>query len=286
MLAEMQGKVVVITGANSGVGYAAAEQLGARGARLLLACRSAGKAAHAAQRLRHAVTGVDVTGVTMDLADSDSISRGVAHIARITDRVDVLLNNAGVFLPDERQLVHGAEVHYGVNFLGHFSLTWQLAELLRAARAPRIVHVSSVAARWSQWQAEHIHARPYAGMAGYALSKLANLVYALEIARRWPEVVSVACHPGYVATQLQRNLWLSKVGNPLLGSSPVTGAAPLVHAACDAEIVSGSYWGPKRWPNLRAEVAQIEPYRSARSAALGRAVWLHAEQAVELPESG
>ena len=285
MLADMRDKVVVITGANTGVGYAAAEQLGAKGARLLLACRSAAKAAHAAQRLRHAVTDVDVTAVTMDLADRDSISRGVAHIARITDRVDVLLNNAGVFLPAEQQLVHGAEVHYGVNFLGHFSLTWQLAKLLREAHAPRIVHVSSVTARWSKWRVEHIHARPHAGMAGYALSKLANLVYALEIARRWPDVVSVASHPGYVATQLQRNLWLSKVGNPLLGSSPVTGAVPLVHAASAAEVVSGSYWGPKRWPNLRAEIARIEPYRSAKGAALGRAVWQHAEQALELPHS-
>ncbi len=283
---EMQGKVVVITGANSGLGYATAKQLAAKGARLLLACRSTGKAAQAAQRLRDAVADADVAGVAMDLADSDSISRGVAHIARITDRVDVLLNNAGVFLPAERRLVHGAEVHYGVNFLGHFCLTRQLADLLREADAPRIVHVSSVAARWSKWHAERTHARPYAGMAGYALSKLANLIYALEIARRWPEVVSVACHPGYAATNLQRNLWLSKVGNPVLGSSPVAGAAPLVHAACDTEIASGSYWGPKRWPNVHAQVAQIEPYRSARSLGLGSAVWLHAEQAVQRGRGG
>ena len=204
---------------------------------------------------------------------------GAATYARIFTRLDILICNAGVMVPPYGQTKQGFELQFGTNHLGHFALIGRLMPVLIASGSARVVVVSSLAAHFGhidfddlQWQR-----RRYAKWPAYGQSKLANLVFALELARRLAAAESVvsalAAHPGGAVTNLQRNLrWLRGLSrNPLIAGSALQGAQPSLRAATDSSAHNGSYWGPSGWMGLRGSPAELRiPARALNSATADR----------------
>ncbi|MBU6396698.1 MAG: SDR family NAD(P)-dependent oxidoreductase, partial [Rhodospirillales bacterium] len=209
-ISDLSGQTVVVTGANSGIGYYAALEFARAGADVVLACRSAERGARALAGIEAEAPGLARLEM-LDLSDFASVHEFAARLKSRGGKIDILLNNAGVMAPPTRQsTAQGFELQLGVNFLGHFLLTAQTLELVMKAPAPRIIQVSSVAHRqgrmvWEDLQSE----RGYKAWNAYRQSKLAMLIFAQELARRSTQggwgVLSLAAHPGIAATELVAN---------------------------------------------------------------------------------
>ncbi len=205
---DQKGRTILITGANSGLGLQTATALAGAGATVLMACRNAEKAAAARAQVEAAVAGADVEFVPLDLADLSSVEAAADAVAARPRPLDVLVNNAGVMAPPQRRTADGFELQLGTNHLGHFALTGRLIEKLLAADAPRIVNVSSTAHRIGRMDFDDLGwEQGYSRWPAYGRSKLANLLFTVELARRAEAagtgLVAAAAHPGYAATNLQ-----------------------------------------------------------------------------------
>src|SRR3954464_7873739 len=235
-MADQSGRIAVVTGANSGIGFHAARELAAHGAKVILAVRDTeGKGAGAAARM----TG-DVEVRKLDLADLASVR---SFAAGVDGPLDLLVNNAGVMAPPRRETADGFELQLGTNHLGHFALTGLLLARLLAGDEPRVVTVSSGAHRMGRIDFDDPQSeRRYRRWGAYGQSKLANLLFAFELQRRAGlALLSVAAHPGYAATNLQgRSLG---VFNRLLAQSAASGALPALYAAT-ADVPPAAYVGP------------------------------------------
>ncbi|MCX7706476.1 MAG: oxidoreductase, partial [Anaerolineae bacterium] len=254
-----QGKVALITGANSGLGFEAARLLAAKGARVILAVRDVTKGERAATDIRRGVPAADLAVLRLDLASLVSIRSAATEVLRAEDRLDMLINNAGVMAIPRRLTADGFEMQFGVNHLGHFALTGLLLPLLLRTPAARVVTVSSGAHVLGRIHFDDLHGeRRYHPWAAYAQSKLANLLFAYELQRRLAaagqRTISVAAHPGYAATNLQRvgpemsgsklGGWLMAASNRLLAQSAAMGALPEVYAATSPDVQGGDFIGP------------------------------------------
>src|ERR1700688_291287 len=205
---DLSGKTIVVTGGNSGIGYEAALAFARKRAEVILACRDLGKARTAAAQITSSATGAKVDVMELDLSNLASV-RGFSDAYHLQHRaLHVLCNNAGVMAIPYRQTTDGFEMQFGTNHLGHFALTGLLLDRLLAADGARVVTVSSGAHKMGQihfddLQLEH----SYGKWRAYGQSKLANLLFAYELQRRIEAAghkpISVACHPGYAATNLQ-----------------------------------------------------------------------------------
>ena len=272
-------KTVLITGANSGLGLELTRRVSQTGHRVLMACRDAARGEQAVDQIRRQHAEADVRLILLDLADPSSIRACADALQRDYAAIDVLVNNAAVMLPaDPKLLVHGVEHHFGVNFLGHFAATAMVMDLLRQSSDPRIVHVTSMSARFVRMDLAGLGR--VRGMRAYGLSKLANLMFALELDRRAgaTPLRSVACQPGYVTTPLTQNLRLARIGNPLLGRSVQTGVQALLQATLDDELPSGAFVGPDWLGGMYGPVRRQPIYRSAIRSDDAAALWRFAEQ--------
>jgi protochlorophyllide reductase len=268
---DQGGRTVVITGANSGLGLRAAMVLAAKGARVILACRSR-------ERGERAAAAVGGELVLLDLADLDSVRKAAADIRdRTGDRVDLLIDNAGIPAGRLRRTVDGHESIFATNYLGHAALTWLLMPALRAGESARVVTVSSIAHRGKGFDIEDPgfeHRRFRMGQA-YAQSKLAGLMFALELHERLSaqgsQVLSVAAHPGFTGTELAaagaRNQGLGALARPLnaltkaLSQSVPEGTLPVLYAATARDVQGGDYYGPQKFGEFFGGVgpARIDP---------------------------
>ena len=251
------GKTAVVTGATGGLGYETALALTRAGAEVILTGRDDNKGQAAVEKISRDVVGANVSYERLDLANLASIA-DFAQRMEGRPSLDLLINNAGVMaLPRRQTTADGFEMQFGTNYLGHFALTARLLPLLRAASAPRIVSVSSLAHRtgfidFNDLQGERI----YSPWKAYGQSKLACLIFALELQRRsdaagW-NLISNAAHPGFSRT----NLFAGGPGGlislatdfaaPLLGQSAADGARPILFAATSPEAKPGGYYGPGR----------------------------------------
>ena len=211
-MTDLTGRTFLITGANSGIGYATAVDLAGRGGRVFIACRSRAKGEQAAAAIAaQAGTGQDqVSTLALDLADLASVRQCAAEFGALGEPLHVLINNAGI--GGQRGLTKdGFELHFGVNHLGHFALTQALLPLLRRSGPARIVIVASDAhhqASGIDFDAVRSRTKSVTGMREYAVSKLANVLFAQELARRLDgsEVAAYALHPGVVASQIWRRV--------------------------------------------------------------------------------
>jgi NAD(P)-dependent dehydrogenase (short-subunit alcohol dehydrogenase family) len=257
----MTGKTVLITGASAGIGKATASELAARGARVVMLCREPGKAEAARAELRARTPAAQLELLPLDLASLASVRACAAAVLDACPRIDVLVNNAGVFPPTLRATADGFEEQIGVNHLGHFLLTNLLLERLAAS-----------AMRHAGGRIDPASVRKpavYDAMAAYRQSKLANILFANELARREAGrgVTSNSLHPGGVATEIARDaaLWM-RVGIRLVGSSPAKGArtSVLLASAPELETVTGKYF-----------VGGVEkaPAPAAQDGGLARSLW-------------
>ena len=288
---DLAGKTVIVTGANSGIGHAAAAALGTAGATVVLAVRDQAKGEAAA---------ATITGPTevrpLDLASLDSVR---AFAASWQGSIDLLINNAGVMIPPLSRTADGFELQFGTNHLGHFALTNLL--LPQVAAGGRVVTVSSDAHRAGAIDFDDLNweRRRYRPWRAYGQSKLANLLFTGELQRRLTEagstVKATAAHPGYAATNLQSHsgsrvaaFAMKQLGNRLIAQDAAGGALPTLYAAV-ADIPGGSFAGPSGpfGLGLRGAPALVARSAAARDEEVARRLWTASETltGVSFPES-
>jgi len=253
------GRVAVITGANSGLGFEAAKILAAKGAHVVLAVRNAEKGRQAAQAIERVVPAARLAVFSLDLANLASVRRFAEALPAAHSRLDMLINNAGVMAIPRRVTTDGFEMQLGVNHLGHFALTGLLLPLILKTAGSRIVTVSSGAHIFGKINFDDLQSeRSYSKWGAYGQSKLANLLFAYELQRKLQaagcSTISVAAHPGYASTNLQAvgpQMEGSKLGervmavaNRFLAQSAAMGALPEVYAATSPDVRGGDYIGP------------------------------------------
>ncbi|HMV67998.1 MAG TPA: oxidoreductase [Myxococcota bacterium] len=290
-LPDLTGRTFLITGANSGIGKEAARELARKGGRILMACRSLDKANEAMADLRADVPGADLTFVQLDLARLTSV-RVAADAIGALGGCDVLINNAGIMAIPRTLTADGFEMQIGTNHLGHFALTGLLLPDLLRRPGARVVTVSSVAHRIGRMDLTDLMGeRRYQKWAQYGRSKLANLLFHHELHRRLQaraaSVISVACHPGYAATNLQHvgpqmessalGSLFADIGNRWIAQSAAAGAWPTEYAATAA--AAGEFIGPDGFNNWRGHPTRNVPNAASRDAETMRLLW---ERSVEL----
>jgi NAD(P)-dependent dehydrogenase (short-subunit alcohol dehydrogenase family) len=289
----LSGCSAIVTGANSGLGFQTALQLAGHGAHVVLACRSTVKAAAAAQRITDASPNATVEVIELDLGDLASIRRCADSYHRSHPGLDLLVNNAGVMAVPRFTTADGFETQFGTNHLGHFALTGLLLPALLARPGARVVTVSSRLAVLGRIHFDNLQGDAgYNPWLAYAQSKLANLLFAFELARRVSgaelNLISVAAHPGYAATNLQTTgpalrgsrlgVREAKIGNRLFAQPASQGALPTLYAATTARLRGGEYFGPRRLFGMRGQPTRVRPPRVARDAETARRLWQISEQ--------
>ncbi len=279
---QQAGRTILITGANTGIGWETARVLAARGARVLLGCRSASKGQRAMERIRAVYAEADLACVQIELGSLASVRRAAAQVAK-ESRLDVLINNAGVMMPPYGRTEDGFELQFGVNHLAHFVLTAHLLPMLREREGARVVTVSSSGHKAGKMQFEDPHAeKKYSAGERYAMSKLANLLFtkALQarLARAGSPAIAVACHPGAAATELSRHLpgWLTTTALPLIRpliNSSAEGALPILMAATSSDARGNDYFGPVGFLELARSAGKARPSLASQSDADAARLW-------------
>lgn len=278
---RLDGKVALVTGANSGLGFDSARLLAGAGARVILACRNPARAEAAAARI-----GPGAEVVRLDLASLASVAEAAGQVAAATPRLDILVNNAGLMAVDQARTEDGFEMQLGVNHLGHFALTARLAPLLLASPGARVVTVSSPAHRPGRVHLDDLmfERRRYDRWRAYFQSKLANLLFTLELDRRLraadQPVSALAAHPGASRTHLGAeghglsNAALRLMGG--LGQPAWLGALSIVRAAVDPAARGGEFYGPQFM--MFGYPARETPSRRARNRRDAVLLWERSEE--------
>ncbi len=288
---DLSGRTVVVTGANSGLGARSSVVLADNGARVLLACRSAERGGATVRAITE--RGGKAELVLLDLADLASVRAAAERVRELSeDRLDLLLNNAGVMMTPKKTTKDGFELQFGGNHLGHAALTWLLMPALRGKPGSRVVTVSSMAARGGRLDLAdpNFTRRRYLPTTSYAQAKLANAVFARELDRRLRaagvDVASMAAHPGYTATELTANMARSRtgilkgvieavgsLGDRLVGQNVRTGALPQLYAALAEEAEGGCYYGPSGFAELYGYPKAVRFPSAARQEGIGAKLW-------------
>lgn len=288
---DQTGRVAVITGANSGIGLETARALAAKGAMVVMACRSEKKAREAMDDIRSTVPVAKLDFVALDLSRQASVREAAAQVLHRYPVLDLLINNAGVMWLEEGRTEDGFEQQIGTNHFGHFTWTLSLLPALKDVSGSRIVTVSSLAHRSGRLTLNDINqSHQYTKHGAYGQSKLANLMFSLELERRLRAVgaktVSVACHPGVTGTNLAKD-WQGRQSNPLsrlvitmwpyFSQGPVAGALPSLFAATADEAKGGGYYGPRFFEVFGAP-RLAKPRQLARNPEMAAQLWALSEQ--------
>jgi NAD(P)-dependent dehydrogenase (short-subunit alcohol dehydrogenase family) len=280
---DQSGRIAVITGANTGLGYETAAALAAKGAHVVLAVRNVEKGKQAAARI-----GGDVSVVELDLTSLASIRTAAEELKSRFDHVDLLINNAGVMTTPKSTTADGFELQFGTNHLGHFAFTGLLLDHVADVPGARVVTVSSNGHKMLadihfddlQWE------RSYNRLRAYSQSKLANLLFTYELQRLLADghaAIAVAAHPGFSSTELVRNMpnVLLPVVNaisPLLSQSAAMGALPTLRAATDPGVLGGQYFGPDGFGEQRGYPKVVASSEKSHDLALQRRLWTVSEE--------
>ncbi|RSD07789.1 SDR family NAD(P)-dependent oxidoreductase [Amycolatopsis eburnea] len=282
---SQRGRVAVITGANTGLGFDTAKALAERGATVVLAVRDAEKGKKAAAKLG---ANADVTVQELDLAALDSVRAAAADLRGTLPKIDLLINNAGVMYPPRQTTREGFELQFGTNHLGHFAFTGLLLDLLLPVEGSRVVTVASIAHRIRaaihfddlQWE------NSYDRVAAYGQAKLANLMFSYELQRRLAPrgtTAAVAAHPGVARTELMRNSpavvrAVFPAVAPLFTQSSERGALPILRAATDPAALGGQYYGPDGLGGYRGRPQVVASSPQSYDVAVQRRLWTVSEE--------
>ncbi|MEP1145292.1 MAG: oxidoreductase [Henriciella sp.] len=294
-LPDLSGKTFLITGGNSGIGFQAAKHLGGAGGDIVIASRNPEKAARAVEELKPQVQG-NVDQVTLNLADLSSVRAAAEETRSKVEKIDALINNAGIMQTPPQKTADGFEMQLGTNHLGHFLLNGLLFDLVENASG-RIVTVSSIAHKYGRMYLDDLMmTENYSPTYAYGQSKLANMLYAVELDRKLKssgsKVTSYACHPGYSDTSLQSTgptgFWkgLYKVSNALMAQPAAKGAIPTVLCAAGTEAVPGAYYGPTGMGESRGAVGDALVSEKALNEADALDLWQQSEALVDFSWDG
>jgi NAD(P)-dependent dehydrogenase (short-subunit alcohol dehydrogenase family) len=284
---DLTGRTAVVTGANSGLGFWTTVGLARKGARVIMACRDAGRAQAALERVHREAPESQVELMSLDLQSLASVEEAAAEVAARTPALDLLVNNAGIMAPPRALTSDGFESQIGTNHLGHFALTGRLVPTLLAAPAPRVVVVSSSAHKPGRIDFDDLMGEQrYRPWGAYSQSKLANLLFMAELDRRARAaglpLTAVAAHPGYASTHLQAGEGLRgmvmRLGNSLLAQSDAAGALPSLYAATAPDVSGGEYFGPDRLFEMRGAPTRVGRTRAAQDTAVAARLWAVSEE--------
>src|SRR6266516_2464655 len=279
------GRLAVVTGADTGLGFETAQVLAARGASVVLAVRDTEKGKRAAAAIAGAAPGADVMVSPLDLASLDSIRAAADQLRAQHPAIDLLINNAGVMFPPKQATGDGFELQFGTNHLGHFALTGLLLGQMLPVPGSRVVTVTSLAHRigarvsFGDLQSD----RSYHRVAAYGQSKLANLLFTYELQRRLPgagTTIAVAAHPGLAATELTRYTPPITAFSyaQVMSQNAAMGALPILRAATDPAVAGGQYYGPRRFLGTRGYPELAKSSRQSHDTAIQRRLWTVSEQ--------
>lgn len=249
---DLTGRVAVVTGGNAGLGFRSVLELARKGARVVIACRSVDKGNAAASRIRSALPGAQLETVELDLTNPAGIARFADRVASRMDRLDILLNNAGVVsLESLQRTPAGQEMHMATNHYGHFLVTGHLFPLLAGTAGARVVTVTSGGYRFGTIDFDDLdwRKRPYHPVRSYGDSKLANLLFTRELQSRFDAegatALSLAAHPGLTRTERQKSSGMGGMLSRLLASPVDVGVRPQLRAATDPAAGRLDFYGPR-----------------------------------------
>jgi NAD(P)-dependent dehydrogenase (short-subunit alcohol dehydrogenase family) len=279
---DLTGKVAIVTGANSGIGYETARALAGKRAMVILACRNLDKGQAAVRQIKHEHPDAEAELRQLDLSDQSSVRRFTSEFASQYERLDLLINNAGIMATPFEKTVDGFEYQLATNHLGHFAITGLLINLILATPLSRVVTVSSGGHRYGVIDFANLNAQNgYDRQSAYAQSKLANLLFSYELQRRFEaagaEAIAVAAHPGWTATNLQAEWRMVRLLNPLLAQKPAMGALPTLYAATAPQVRGGDYYGPDGWGELRGYPTRVNSSARSKDPLLAARLWAVSE---------
>jgi len=279
MMGDQSGKVAIVTGSNTGIGFHMARALASKGAMVIMACRDPEKAGVAMRRIRDEFPDSEVSTSELDLADLSSVRSFSEVFSSDAERLDILINNAGVMIPPKSRTKDGFELQFGTNHLGHFALTGLLMPILEKTEGSRVVTVSSIAHKPGVIDFEDLHGdrKRYNKWGFYSQSKIANLAFSLEFSRRLERsgsgVTAIASHPGYSATDLQRHSMFWRFLNLIVAIPAKRGAEATLYAATEDDALDHPYWGPTGIIEMRGWTGKARINAKARDEETGRRLW-------------
>jgi len=283
---DLTGKTILVTGGNSGLGFESAKAFAEKGAQVIIACRSANRGDVAKKQIEKTCPTANVHVMELDLMDLESIKDFTIRFKQKHDRLDVLLNNAGIMTVPYGLTKDGFESQIGTNHLGHFALTGLLLDLLKNTAQSRVVNVSSMAHKQGVMDYDNLlfkNGIGYSPMKAYGRSKLANLLFTLELQEFFVskniDCIAVAAHPGVSNTNLARHLegkWMFELLRPLLQmivQPAIMGALPLIRASVDPQVKKGEYYGPSGFQEMSGYPVLVEPNKSAKDIQSAKKLW-------------
>ena len=286
---DIEGKKIIVTGGARGIGFASSEALASKGAELVLAVRNMARGEEAMTRIIEKHPGSRVTVMHLDLGDLASVKQFAEEFASSNERLDILINNAGVLVPPYSKTKDGFELQFGTNHLGHFALTSHLLPLLMATPLSRVVTISSIAARNGKINFGNLDGSlGYNPMKFYRQSKLANLLFAVELQHRLERAgsstISVLCHPGISVTNVLSRGSGKEMGRvikrlmSIVAQPAAKGALPTLYAATHSLIRGGEFIGPDGRGNTRGYPVLTNDVEKFFDAALAAKLWEVSEE--------
>ena len=287
-IGSQKGRVAIVTGANTGLGFETALAFAKKEIGVILACRSQKKAQAAIERIKKIVPGAELDFIPIDLMDLSSVHDFANAFKAKYQRLDLLINNAGIMIPPFQKTKDGFESQMGVNYFSHFLLTGLLIDLLNATPHARVVTLSSKAHESGVIDFENLHAeKSYSKFTAYAQSKLACLLFTQELDRRLKSAnkstISVGAHPGVSRTDLGRHIpkiayYLLMPIFMLMTHKAASGALPTIMAALDEDVQGGDYFGPIGFREMKGPPAKVKAKPRAYDAEVASSLWSISEE--------
>ena len=281
---DQKGRIAIVTGSSSGIGYETARVLAEKNAAVIIAVRNLQKGNAAVEKIKISHPNANVKVMELDLASLDSVRRFVIKFKGDHFRLDLLINNAGVMMPPYSKTTDGFELQFGTNHLGHFALTGLLIDLITKTPDSRIVNVSSGAHNYGNLNFSDLNweNRPYKKMKSYGDSKIANIYFTYELQRRLNDTGSntlvAASHPGWTATELQRHVGILGFLNHFFSQDITMGALPTLYAAVCADVKGSDYYGPSGWREMKGYPKKVESNKLSHDKEFASKLWEVSEE--------
>ena len=283
-IADQKGRVAIVTGSSSGIGYETARVLAEKNATVIIAVRNLKKGNAAADKILEQHPNANVKVTELDLASLESVRKFASEFKNNYSRLDLLINNAGVMMPPYSKTADGFELQFGTNHLGHFALTGLLFDLIKATPGSRIVNVSSTGHAYGNLDFDDLNweKRSYKKMQAYADSKIANLYFTYELQKRLDQdgenPLVTAAHPGWTATELQRHAGFFRFLNNFFSQDITMGALPTLFAAVGADVKGSDYYGPSGWREMKGYPTKVKSNELSHNEKIARKLWEVSEE--------
>ena len=274
---DQTGKIAIVTGSNSGIGFEAAKALADKNAKVIIAARNLEKGENAKLKILQENPKADVEFMKLDLADLSSVKSFINEFKSKFNKLDLLINNAGVMIPPYTKTKDGYELQMGTNHLGHFALTLPLLELLAKTPNSRIVNVSSNAHKMGNINFDDINweNRKYKKWKSYGDSKIANIYFTKELSKRLTDknIKVTTAHPGLTETELSRHSGFFAFLNKFFAMEQAQGALPTLRAAIDENAKNGDYFGPDGWQEWKGYPIKVDTNKLAKDTSKAKKLW-------------